>query len=285
MRATRTCSRFTSAAAVSLLSALIYLTAADSGYALNGYTYISVCPCVVSTDYINAATLQAQQVVKAGNYTVVSSSGSATAIIQVQGNLNRLGNGRVVLDVYSAVPVNSSGISLAGESESELEAYFASYDQVLVGTSRSNPLQVNEPSYYTTTFINSQDVEVGPGIDQALAAQGVNWNSLSLGTTVTVVFPDGTKAIYIKFQVEYTDHWQWTGVAWDKNGNRINRAGQVQKNPNTSGGGGGSVDAPGFGTGNRWSWAIFGGGSCTQNITINEPDGSSINLGTIVVPC
>jgi hypothetical protein len=201
---------------------------------------------------------------QSGTYTVVSSPKAATSLVKVQGALVRLGNGATEFAISSAVPVDSSGNSLAGESETQLEAYFASYDQISMGTNRSNPLTVNEPAYYSTTFINALDQEVGPGIAQALAAEKINWNSLPVGAFVTVVFSDGTKALYIKTNGQITDHWAWAGVAWDKHGNRINRAGQPQSNPNTSGTGGGAVTAPGFGaSGGRYNWYLLGGDQCT----------------------
>src|SRR4029077_11191519 len=156
--------------------------------------------------------------------------------------------------VTSAQPVDSSGNSLAGQSESQLQAYFTSYDQILMGTSRSNPLTVNEPTNYSPTFVNALDEEVGPGIDQALLlGQGVNWSFLPVNTIVTVIFSDGTKALYKKTN-NTNDHWHWAGVAWDKNGNRINSGGQPLSNPNTSGGGGGQITIHGFGVGSSRDW-------------------------------
>jgi hypothetical protein len=143
--------------------------------------------------------------------------------------------------------------------------------------------RINEPTNDSPTFINALDEEVGPGIDQALASEGINWDSLPVGAIVTVAFSDGTKTLYIKTNGQFNDHSGWAGVAWNKHGQRINRGGAVQSNPNTSG------------TGSHCSrvWSIrrplqlvlLGGDKCTQNVTIIDGSGNQTNLGTIIVPC
>lgn len=268
-------------AATSFLVGLISLTTPDSSYALNGYTYVASCACVTSTDFIHAAMVQGQHLLRSGTYAMISSSTAETAWIQI--TVGRSGIGGVLV-VLSAVPIDSSGNSLAGQSEATLEADFASFDLITMGTNRNQPLTVNEPTNYQISFIGSDDAEVGPGIDQALLAQGINWAFLPIGSLVTVKFNDGTKAIY--FKKDNTDaHWVWAGSAWDSHGNQIYRNGQPLQNPNTSGAGGGSATVPGFGGGGGFSWSVGGGNDCTQSITVAPADEAAFNIGTIVITC
>src|SRR5690348_12802788 len=118
----------------------------------------------------------------------------------------------------------------------------ANNDAELFGTRVDKIPPISEPESYAGTIINMSDEEVGPGISSALGKLGINAGTIRIGTIVTVTFKDGTKAKFMKIS-NSTEMWRWTGEAWDKDGNPINRDGSLKTNPNAAGGGyGGSVE-------------------------------------------
>src|SRR5262249_29726460 len=154
-------------------------------------------------------------------------------------------------------PIDDSGNSLAGESESAQEGFYQTFDQTTFGVSRSFPTKVTMPDEYSGSFINSSPEETSPGIGRALGLMGINPGNIPVGTTITVEFEDGTTAQYIKQSATATYQWLWNGVAHNKAGQRIDLHGNVIGNPNTAGTGGGSVDVRGFGAaGSGWGFGL-----------------------------
>jgi hypothetical protein len=181
--------------------------------------------------------------------------------------------------------VDINGNSIAGQSEAVLESDYYLIDVGLFGTSRSKPIYLNVSSQYAGSIINSDDAEVGPGIDQALYNSGVNWAELPAGATVTVTFSDGTKAQFYK-SGNMSYHWIWNGVAFDKNGSKINRQGQLTK-PNTSGTGAGLANVDGVGGksgGSNYTFGLTTVPNCEVVITVGD---GGITFGDFhyVVPC
>jgi hypothetical protein len=73
----------------------------------------------------------------------------------------------------------------------------------------------------------------------------------------------------------------WTGAAWNNEGKRIDRAGNVLPNPNASGSGGGSAQA--LGTNNN-TYGSVGQGACMTStwVTIG---GVLIGYESHLLPC
>jgi hypothetical protein len=279
------CAAPTKAATIALgiLLTWLYFSAEESAQALNGYTYVSICSCATTGDFVAAAETTAVSYHDVaggsvvGTYSMISTTTARTAYIQVTGQ-GVLSQGHYTWVVTAAIPINSSGASIASETESEQEAFYGALDQTLLGVNRSGPLTANCPDSYSESFINSIDEEVGPGIDLALSQEGVSWAGIPIGTVITVNFSDGTTAQYIKTN-NSTDHWAWNGVAHNKSGQPINRNGTVQTNPNTAGTGGGSVTPPGFGSGSTWTWLYTGGNDCYYSSYVTLPDGTDFGGG------
>jgi hypothetical protein len=213
--------------------------------AVNGNTYVMSCACSTSADFLQAAGAQAKADEGGGTFLLVSTTQSTSAYVAVFGGFVAQ-QGDTFWKVQNKYAVDESGNSLAGNTESQNQAYFAALDQTVFGTSRTllaankAPVSVNLDPMWQSSFINSIDEEVGPGIDQALLAKGIVWADLPTGTIVTVVFQDGTKAQFIKVE-QSSDHWVWAGKAWNSQGKLINRGGSLVANPNSSGAGGGGA--------------------------------------------
>lgn len=212
-------------------------------------------------------------------YTVLSTTTSRTAYVQVTGQITY--HFRQIPDVtystISATPVDSSGNSIGAETESQQESFYTALDGNLWGVSRSEPLEVDCPDAYATSFIGSIDEEIGPAIDQALLAKGINWaTDLPNGTIVLVKFSDGTTAVFIKVSSASTDHWVWGLSAHDKNGNPINRQGQLLTNPNTSGTGGGNGDTNSGG----FNFLFARDPECYASTQGTLPDGTAVDGGS-----
>ncbi len=126
---------------------------------------------------------------------------------------------------------------------------------------------------------------MSPGIGQALFQMGINPAQIPVGTVITVTFSDGTTAQYVKQSATATYQWLWNGIAHNKAGQLINRAGGVISNPNTAGTGGGAVTAPGYSPGGTdWSWLLTNLNECLLNVTVDLGYGP-ISVGGGWVPC
>lgn len=203
-----------------------------------------------------------------------------SAYIQVTGQWGSH-NGR--FSVSSAIPVDTAGHSIAGNSESSNESFYTGLDQVIFGVSRSTPKMVSEPTSYASSFINSSEEEVEPGINYALVQMGIDPGSIPAGTVITVKFEDGTDAQYVKGLATATYQWTWNGIAHNKVGQLIDRSGRLRSNPNSAGKGGGIVSIPGFGPYDYWLFDISFLGSCSFLTTI-EVNGESTGYAYIS-PC
>jgi hypothetical protein len=266
------------------VSLLLSLSCGYSARAANGFTHVSVCNCATTADFTAAAkTISASNHPSANfntpvtaTYTVVSATTTRTAYIQVSGELVYSLQGHSVTWVVSAaVPVDSTGASIASETESSQESFYGALDQTLFGANRGAPTTLNMPDDYAASFINSDDGETSPGIGQALILAGINPASIPINTVITVTFSDGTTAQFVKQSATATYQWLWNGVAHNKAGQRINRSGNVISNPNTAGVGGGSGSAPVWGNGSGSYWYFGGGSDCFFSGSVTLPDGST----------
>jgi hypothetical protein len=258
--------------------------------AINGDTWVLSCACATTANFAQAAGAAAKDNGFGGTYLVMSTTNFTSAYISVQGGFV-FQQGETFWKVSSKYPVDESGNSLAANTETQNQSYFAALDETVFGADRTGlaaaggglPAQINLSPTYQSSFINSIDEEIGPGIDAALASLGINWASSPLikeGIVVTVLFPDKTKAQFVKYNGKMSDHWVWNGKAWNKDGKLILRDGTLHTNGNTGGSGGGTAN---FNyNGNQFR---FGGGAwCTwtQTITVS---GEVAGTSTFVDPC
>jgi hypothetical protein len=263
----------------------------SSANAANGFTNIATCTnCQTTADFNSAAASQALALASPGTYVVVSSNFASTSYVSVTGTLRLSGSGfgggsHLVLTNIATTPVDATGASIASLSEADQESLYHTIDMSLFGTNRKQPFKgVHEPTQYASSFIGYDESEVVPGIGAALILMGINQNAFSPGDMITVTFDDGTSAEFVKNASTATYQWSWTGKAWDKNGNPIDRSGNLVANPNTSGNGGGSFAGSGNGGGLAFGFALAGFGACFTDTTVTI-DGVQVAYEAHYVPC
>jgi hypothetical protein len=265
------------------------MCSASPSFALNGFINVVGClNCQTSADFSVAAASSAISLVKIGLYSVTSTNFAETAFVRVNGTVRLQCTGSpctikpgapVYLSNVTTTFVDSSGNSLAGDSESALQASFAATDQMLFGNFRTQgklggPVKI-PPAYGTTPIGNDVwEADTSTGIGLALAAMGVDPGNLPMGTLITVTWQDGTTAQFIRSNSVPTLQWIYVpGSMRNKAGDPITPiAGTTIQNPNTSGSGGGyanpAVPAPGTVT-------ITGGSSCVATATFQDGSGTT----------
>jgi hypothetical protein len=241
------------------MTAIAYGTlvgAIPASHALNTDLVIGLCThCVKTADYEQAAwsLISSQAVVKfPGNYkpitytAIMSNTKSSTAYLKISGAWG-ISSRHIVFIPSSFTPVDASGNSLAGQSETYLENYYTQVDWSVFGVFRSNP-----------TFAPDTDVSADIVNSFGLGAD------IPPGTPITVTFSDGVVAIFVRTSDTSSDHthwWVWGNVAHNpKNicieapgtnmlkicGAPIDRSGNVLIDINTSGTVGGSALNPAY---------------------------------------
>jgi hypothetical protein len=247
--------------------------------ALNGFSRVVNCTqCSTSSDFLSAAVNAAQTAVAPGTYHVISLSQPRSAYIKVIGTVkvvpapgqNQItpNSPRVLINV-TATPIDEMGNSLAGLSESALQASFAASDQLTFGANRAtNFTAINVPPGDYSTFVCNCDLqEMGTGVAGWITSQfNTQTETLPVGTIVTLRFADGTTAQFQKKDAMSTYRWGWNGKAFNKQGQPIDAHGVVQGNQNTSGAGGGEVTtapAPGV---QDLTFQLTGIGDCAETM-------------------
>jgi hypothetical protein len=248
---------------------MIALWAPLSAFALNGFSYVVPCAsCLTTSDFVNSAVSAASDDVQVGTFTVSSQSYSRTAYVTVSGTISTWCSLEhecsKALRNIAAVAIDANGNLISSDAE------LSQIDAAIFGTDRKSPAKsIQLDPSYQTSFINSVDEELTGGISQGLSDLGINVGALPIGTVVTVKFQDGTQALFAK-TCQCTDMWHWTGIAYNKAGQRIDRQGNVIGNPNTSGGGGGLFhDSTRTTDGSQFDFWFSGGGACATSTTIS----------------
>jgi len=212
---------------------------------------------------------------------MVSTTNAETAYIWVTGEEVVEGPGKSTWKIVSTVPVDASGNSLAGESESEQEAAYGTIDLVVMSSTRFSPVftQFTVTSQWNlgaSTFPDNTDAQIGNGFEIAAYKNGYDiGDNLPAGTIITIVFPpnagDPADTYIATFTVSYSPIFTltWTGYA-TKNGLPCDRNGNVSKNPNKTGRGAGSANVPGGPGGSNFG--IGGGDSCLSTTTVTWGD-------------
>jgi hypothetical protein len=277
---------------------LVWMCSASPSFALNGFINVTGCQnCQTSADFSAAATSQAQALVKVGFYAVTSINFPETAYVRVNGTIRMECTGTpctikpgapIRLSNVTTTFVDASGNSLAGESESALEAAFTAIDQMLFGNFRTQgklSKVIPIPPAYGTTPIGNEvwDVDTNTGINVALGNMNVNPATLPAGTIISVVWADGTTAQFIRTNSVPSILWVYVpGSMRDKNGNPITPiSGTMVPNPNTAGAGGGNSQpaAP-----NPATITITGTEYCQMGVTLSNGV-DTIYVYIFYVPC
>jgi hypothetical protein len=265
-----------------------------SARALNGNTAIAYCStCETPIDFRNAAITQSYTDQADLTYVVVGSSNGMSAYVRVSGYW--------FFDPYSwteywtvngAQPMDQNGGALSDDLPTA-QAQMSVVDVGLFGFTRgpSSPkvATVNMPTDYDGSFIGSTDEYDSPGIGRALALLGVNPAEFPIGAKLTVIYHDGTKAVFVKISNSGSYQWTWDGQhAWDSQGHPFtDRSGTLAANSNTTGYGSGStsvsetLDAEG---GAAALWFIYEQQQCTTTTTLSI-DGEVVGTFSGYVPC
>jgi hypothetical protein len=207
------------------MTAIAYGTlvgAIPASHALNTDLLIGLCTnCVKTADYEQAAwsLISSQAVVKfPGNYkpitytAIMSNTKSSTAYLKISGAWG-ISSRHIVFIPSSFTPVDASGNSLAGQSETYLENYYTQVDWSVFGVFRSNPTFAS----FTTgnqplDFVGTPDTDVSADIVNSFGLGA----DIPPGTPITVTFSDGVVAIFVRTSDTSSDHthwWVWGNVA------------------------------------------------------------------------
>ena len=165
-----------------------------------------------------------------------------------------------------------------------LQAYYTNYDAVslfgwLRGESNSAVGKIPVPISYQDSFVCNCEVE-------DMAGQVANWitqqyptiniGAMPPGTPVTLVFQDGSTAVFLKAPAGSTVAFVWSGKATNKDGQPItNTAGTLLNPTNTSATGGGAPSGPALNGGLPYNWGLIGFPGCLFSSYVTLPDGST----------
>lgn len=234
---------------ICLLTGLLFSCGFSSAQAMNANTRTIHCAtCSTPSEFSAAASNDNNSNVQANAvYTVISDSQAMSAYVNVTGSWWPLPPTYTsfiwVIDTHTPMAENGGALSVDLPTA---QAQMGVTDVGLFGYTRNartpNISTINMPSNYDSSFINSSDELDSPGIGFALGQMGVNPSSFPIGSKLTVVYPDGSKAVFVKASNLATYQWVWDGIhAWNAQGKPINRSGTIIGNPNTAGGGSGSA--------------------------------------------
>lgn len=237
--------------------------------------YVGTCECVTTSDYATVAARFAKANGWGGTFFLTSVAQASSAMMQVTGKIVFSG-GEPVFEASAETPIDSSGNSLAGESESDLEIFYGVLDSTSYGEWRDGPFDAVIPhSGPFQTFAGTPD----SWVSEFLNTEGALVTATMLaGDVVLVVFPDGTAAEYILGADNKT--WTWNNKAWNSQKQPIDRNGNLIPNPHTSGVGGGSTSVSGFGPGSGWRFEMQGQAECSSTVTVYDEDGNVISSGS-----
>lgn len=270
------------------LGGICFFNSADAGNAVIPYINVSNClGCKLSTDFVSAATANAKGLGQPGTYIAVSSTNAETAFVQITGTTVSVkgpdGPELTLTDITSTLIDGSGNPLAAGSSESTLESDFNNFDQVSFGTNRAGSIgYVTVPDDYQSSFINSDLTDTAGQIPGWINNQ-YHTTQIPVGTVVTLVYTDGTKAQFIKISASGSIQFEWNQLAWKMvNGLPvlIHLDGSPVTNSNTSGTGAGSATA----TPVSGNFAMYGEALCVTSTSVTW-GGVYQGSETHYVPC
>jgi len=277
-----------------LVAGFVMSCAFGSAQALNGNTAVTYCStCQTPIDFRNAAITANYTDQNNVTYVVVGNSNGMSAYVDVSGYwFYDPFSYTEYWTVTGAQAMDQNGAALSSDLPTA-QAQMSVVDVGLFGFTRgpSSPkvTNINMPSEYDGSFIGSTDEYDSPGIGRALALLGINPAEFPIGAKLTVVYPDGTKAVFVKISNTGSYQWTWDGIhAWDSHGHPFtDRNGTVAPNPNTAGTGTGSASVSenleGAG-GAAALWFIYAQEQCTTTTTVTI-DGVVVSTYSGYIPC
>jgi hypothetical protein len=191
--------------------------------------------------------------IAAGTYLLVN-HGNRAAFVKVAGNVVNVCPGSEPcyeeLRNVTASIVDTEGVPVAGGEGEGASLEFI--DGQLFGTNRSNPiLPIQVPADRGPSIVNNQAwfEDAQGAIAYVLYTQrGINPNDIERNTVVTVVWPDGSKAQFVRKNKSGTVQWFYVeGSARNANGQKIdpNTGAVIGATASTGGAAGGEVSVPG----------------------------------------
>lgn len=242
--------------------------------------YVTGCVCATTSDFETAAKNQSISNFRndgglyTGTFVVISNIKARTAWVDVTGKITII-NQEPHWTITSSVPVDSNDVSIANESETTLEQFYNTVDQVVTMTDRNSSEFYDDPSL--PNFTTTDDVTIGLAFYDN--NQNGAWN-IPDESIITLYFKDGTMAVYEVL-------WLGTGPtagahirqnftlnflrARNPKGDPIDHAGHILGTVPTGGNGGGSTNVNNFPpTGGRGviNYGYSGSNYCTSTETI-----------------
>jgi len=265
-----------------LLGALLFLGAMSSSEALQNYMYVAKCACQTTSDFTNAAKAKASILGRSGTYMVTSTTKPETANILIIGSVV-VKDGEPTWVLSSTYPIDANGNSLAGSAETYLETYYTTYDASIFGWLRgeSNSAlgKIAVPDTYQTSFVCNCEVEDMAGQVPTWIQQqypGFNIGAMVAGTPVTVVFKDGSTAVFLRAAIGATSAFLWSGHATNSaNKQIIDTHGTLANPPNPTATGGGLITGTPLPSGLPYTWTITGEDECGFTSSAYLPDGTT----------
>jgi len=269
---------------VALNMFLCFITSANAAPPAGGkFLYVSACSgCRTTADFIAGASATASGLSEvnpnpSGTYVMSSTTNAESAFIWVTGETVVEGPGKSTWKIVSTVPVDDSGYSLAGESESEQEAVYSAIDITLMGEQRfaeSTNIFVEDGSpdwghILNTNWPTSNDVKVANALSYYLEA--TDTTPPPGGSTITLIIEPGLFGDPSQYSVVYAVSYSGktlvlTFISATKNGVPCNRQGVPTKSVTVAANGGGSANLSGGQFGG--SIGIGGGDSCLSTTTV-----------------
>jgi hypothetical protein len=257
-------------------------------------TKLIQCPgCTNPYSFKQAAQWDNNYVQMDTTYTVIGDEGKGSVYVQVSGQWWYDWYTDSYIWYPTARSVDEFGQDISMDNGTAL-AQMAYVDMSIFGFARSTEIALKQvsitidPSDDISSFFEVNPDTISTTINQKLIAKfGAFYvTNLSIGSLITVIFPDKSKAVYIK-----NSGWTyiWTGKAWDKNGRPAN---QWQTIPNahssggTSGGSGSYIttaynpSSPITNDWNIWFWAQL---VCENNVNASWFGDMTVTVS--YVPC
>lgn len=236
-----------------IAAATIYFSSSPSVAHAQNPWWLKTCPNCFTGENFRAAGIQhAKMQIAAGTYLMISGNNARAAFVKVTGNVVNVCPPtepcyQELRNVIGTL-VDGQGAPIGGGSGEGASLEFI--DQQLFGTYRSDPIKpINIPTEYGTSILNNpiwvEDANSAIArvlyIDRGISA---NSSSVKVGTIVTVVWTDGSKAQFVRTNLTGSFQWAYVpGSARNANGDPINPStGQVLSAPASGGGSGGSTN-------------------------------------------
>jgi len=239
---------------------------------------IQCSTCTVVDDFRASAVASAISKTFPGTYVVTNPDVPLTGIVKIVGTRRQLcdSNGECWwrLQILDTAVIDEDGQPADQEALARIDdALYVVSRKTLVG---NVVLPADAPA-----FEGGYEELLSSPIQAQLIAMNPAFNLLEKNTVVTVVFPNGTKATFRKICVLCSIPWSWTGNAWDSQGRRIDRNGNLIASGPGSGGADGVVDVSSQGR----NYRLTAQPMCTFGTQVHDPAGGMTYTVARYIPC